>query len=96
MLSLSNQILISELIPRVFSWCCVLRAESCLSQRDPGTSRLHLSSTCLAFGKYGSVDSVLSLLGRKGRSEREVDRQRARSLLASLVRIRHVWLAGHT
>lgn len=38
---------------------------------DPGRSNIHLSLTCLAFGEFGSVDRVLSLPGREGRSERE-------------------------
>ena len=59
----------------------------CLSERGPGSSRLYLSSAALALAELGSVDRVLSLLGREGRSEREVHGQGARPLLASLERI---------
>ena len=65
------QILTSELTPGLILDVVDWEQKCCLNKRGPGSSRLHLSSAFLAFGELGSVDRVLSLLGREGRSERE-------------------------
>lgn len=63
---------IMKLIPSFsvyfFLQSCDLSVEKLLSEGDPRSSRLHLSSASLTFGEFGSIDRCLSPLGKERRS----------------------------